>query len=244
MTDLRVTSAMKRYTNWTLIIIGAVLALLALSSRAWIPVVQPYWVEEETVDDFACASYVTSEDCEALRGIHAQNPEYAEAQLQAMAPENTFEVIDLEPSEIATRMRQTIGSSDDPDIITIRNGVFNPPRNPIHNATGEVRIIQIVASGQEAVETFVRLDGGTDESFQVTNGPNLHVYLSQHPDPTTPEEVMSGDRGPLDLGPLRGNSGRQNYELSLDIDPSLYGSLVIYCPEFDQIYGVAPFIEQ
>ncbi len=76
------------------------------------------------------------------------------------------------------------------------------------------------------------------EDFNVTNGPDLHVYLAKHPDPTTSGEV--NDNGYLDLGAIKGNQGSQNYSIPAGTDISLYKSVVIYCQPFHVIFSVAP----
>ena len=76
------------------------------------------------------------------------------------------------------------------------------------------------------------------EDFRVTNGPDLHVYVSPHPDPMTSGEVKTD--GHLDLGSLKGNVGNQNYFLPEDFDIGLLGAIVIYCQPFNIIFAVAP----
>ena len=58
------------------------------------------------------------------------------------------------------------------------------------------------STGARTEVTLLRLD-----SFSVTNGPELHVMLSPHPDPTRGSEVRSS--GYADLGILKGNKGDQ-----------------------------------
>lgn len=71
--------------------------------------------------------------------------------------------------------------------------------------------------------------------FEVTNGPDLHVVLSTHPNP-----VDRGDIGDyVDLGSLKGNRGNQNYAVSAEIDLSRYQSVVIYCEPFQVVFAVA-----
>ena len=52
-----------------------------------------------------------------------------------------------------------------------------------------------------------------------------------------PYDLMAGY---LDLGPLKGNRGNQNYEIPADVDLSEYGSVVIYCQPFHVIFATAP----
>lgn len=73
------------------------------------------------------------------------------------------------------------------------------------------------------------------EDFEVTNGPDLHVFLVPNPDPTGRDDVA----GYLDLGELKGNIGNQNYEIPDDVDLSEYGSIVIYCVPFHVLFSTA-----
>jgi hypothetical protein len=76
------------------------------------------------------------------------------------------------------------------------------------------------------------------EDLQVTNGPALHVLLSPHSDPMSREDLTSA--GYVDLGPLKGNIGNQNYPIPDDVDVAAQGSVIIYCMPFHVIFSVAP----
>ena len=76
------------------------------------------------------------------------------------------------------------------------------------------------------------------EDLDVTNGPDLHVLVSTHPDPKTKGELR--DAGYSTLGQLKGNRGDQNYEVPSGIDPDSIGSVIIYCMPFHVIFSVAP----
>ena len=75
------------------------------------------------------------------------------------------------------------------------------------------------------------------ENLDVTNGPALHVILSPHEDPTRPSEVKLG--GYVDLGPLKGNRGNQNYPIPAGVDVSTVNSVVIYCKPFSVVFSTA-----
>ncbi len=75
------------------------------------------------------------------------------------------------------------------------------------------------------------------DSFSVTNGPELHVMLSPHPDPTRGSEVRT--TGYFDLSRLKGNKGDQNYEIPDSVDVSIQRSVVIYCKPFSVVFSVA-----
>ena len=76
------------------------------------------------------------------------------------------------------------------------------------------------------------------ENLSVTNGPDLHVLLSPHPDPQSSGEIKQP--GYVDLGKLKGNKGNQNYEIPAEVDVSIQGSVIIYCKPFSVIFSVAP----
>ena len=73
--------------------------------------------------------------------------------------------------------------------------------------------------------------------FEVTNGPDLRVYLVRNADGR--DEATFG--GHIELGELKGNQGDQNYEIPADIDLSEYGGIVIYCQPFHVTFAVADF---
>ena len=82
------------------------------------------------------------------------------------------------------------------------------------------------------------------EDFSVTNGPDLRVLLSRHPDPMDRHQVR-GDDGDefIELDKLKGNRGNQNYPISADVDPAEYNSVIIYCWPFSVVFSVAPLTE-
>ena len=90
--------------------------------------------------------------------------------------------------------------------------------------------------------TIYRLPDGTHvlrlEDFKVTNGPDLHVILTPHPDPQNRSDIEA--QGYVDLGQLKGNLGNQNYDIPAGVDVSSIGSVVIYCVPFHVIFSVAP----
>ncbi|WP_373231450.1 DM13 domain-containing protein [Cohnella sp.] len=88
-----------------------------------------------------------------------------------------------------------------------------------HHAAGMVKTVQ---SGDLS---YLRL-----EQFDVTNGPDLYVYLTK-PGSSAADGVQ--------LAKLKGNIGDQNYELPEDIDLSEYSTVVIYCKAFSVDFGYA-----
>ena len=66
------------------------------------------------------------------------------------------------------------------------------------------------------------------QDFEVTNGPDLHVYI------TTGSDISSG----IDLGKLKGSIGDQNYDLS-GVDLKTYDTIVIYSKPFQIHFAMA-----
>jgi len=89
-----------------------------------------------------------------------------------------------------------------------------------HSAAGIAKIIHINDM------TFLRF-----ENFQVTNGPDLRVYL------TTDGDVKNG----IHLEKLKGSKGDQNYLLE-NIDVDVYNTVVIYCQPFGAYFGQAELV--
>jgi len=108
--------------------------------------------------------------------------------------------------------------------VELASGSF---RSLEHRTTGRARLLRL-ADG-EVILRFERLD--------TSNGPNLHVYLSEIP----------ADRGwhaygvhYIELGALKGNRGSQNYRVPVGTDLTRYRSAVIWCRRFAVGFGVAP----
>lgn len=86
-----------------------------------------------------------------------------------------------------------------------------------HEAKGKSEIISV------GNISFLRF-----ENFEVTNGPDLHVYMTINGDITTG----------IDLGKLKGNIGDQNYELKR-VDTNTYDTVVIYSQPFHVYFAKA-----
>ncbi|MEM9855664.1 MAG: DM13 domain-containing protein [Pseudomonadota bacterium] len=88
---------------------------------------------------------------------------------------------------------------------------------------------------------FVRQPGGQIElqltEFEVTNGPDLKVYLSAHADPASSADVTGNEW--VSLGALKGNIGDQSYAIPAEIDVSAFSSVVIWCEAFGVLFAPA-----
>ncbi|HYO37453.1 MAG TPA: DM13 domain-containing protein [Geodermatophilus sp.] len=110
-----------------------------------------------------------------------------------------------------------------------------PPAGDVALASGDFRPLAHPGRGRV---TLIRLaDGGhvvTLTDFATDNGPDLRVHLV----PGDPADGASPDA--LDLGALKGNRGDQQYALPAGLDPSRYGSVVVWCRAFSVGFTIAP----
>jgi hypothetical protein len=75
--------------------------------------------------------------------------------------------------------------------------------------------------------------------FSTSNGPDVHVLLAQSDDESLKQEIVKGQLDSVELGPLKGNQGDQNYDLPVSVDLQKYNEAVIYCERFHAVFGVA-----
>jgi len=75
--------------------------------------------------------------------------------------------------------------------------------------------------------------------FATSNGPDVHVVLTQSNDDNLNQEIVKGQLDRVELGSLKGSQGDQNYDLTVPVDLHKYNAVVIYCERFHAIFGVA-----
>ncbi len=107
-------------------------------------------------------------------------------------------------------------------------------------STGSFRDADRAHQGS-GMAALVALPGGGFEvqlsEFQVTNGPDLEVWLSAHPDPAESSDVSSNAW--VSLGRLKGNVGDQAYSVPAGTDVSTIKSVVIWCEQFGVLFSPA-----
>jgi Electron transfer DM13 len=90
--------------------------------------------------------------------------------------------------------------------------------------------------------TVVRLGDGSRvlrlTDFATSNGPDVRVYLVAAPDAMDNGTVT--DAGFVELAPLKGNIGDQQYPVPATIDLSKYRTVTIWCRRFGVNFGSAP----
>jgi hypothetical protein len=146
--------------------------------------------------------------------------------IQTLSPEDQDEVGDAVMEAAAVvMMDKPVEEEEMPDKwVLVAQGQFSGV-DTFHQGSGSTAIFQ---QGNRRVLRF--------EDFSVTNGPDLHVILTRHPSPSKPSQV--GDDY-IDLGPLKGNLGNQNYEIRTDVELSAYQGVVIYCVPFHAVFATA-----
>ena len=93
----------------------------------------------------------------------------------------------------------------------------------IHKGSGEVLLLED-SRGQRLIRF---------ENFEVTNGPDLYVYLTRSTEPK--DKASLGDF--INLGLLKGTVGNQNYEITQGIEG--YDTVVIWCQRFGVLFSFA-----
>lgn len=74
------------------------------------------------------------------------------------------------------------------------------------------------------------------EDLEVTNGPQLHVYLAPIDGTGVPDVDAAGA---VDLGPLKGNVGNQNYDIPAGVDLDRPTAVVVWCVPFRVTFATA-----
>jgi hypothetical protein len=75
--------------------------------------------------------------------------------------------------------------------------------------------------------------------FTTSNGPDVHVVLARGDDQNLGKDIVKGDLDRIEVGPLKGNQGDQNYDLPATADLNKYQAVVIYCERFHAVFGAA-----
>jgi hypothetical protein len=75
-------------------------------------------------------------------------------------------------------------------------------------------------------------------NFATSNGPDVRVYLVAAADVQDNATVKTA--GFVELGPMKGNIGDQNYDIPATVDLANYRTVTIWCKRFSVNFGSAP----
>ena len=113
------------------------------------------------------------------------------------------------------------------------------PAGPTELASGEFVSQEHETSG---TATILELPDGSRtlrlEGFETTNGPDLHVWLSEKSAGGNWFKYGGGRKA--QLGELKANRGNHNYAIPADVELDGLRSVVIWCKRFHVAFGSAP----
>ena len=176
----------------------------------------PLFLEKEVNEDFPTIDHLpTAEELEAM----------SEDEL-ARIEDDVMEMAAGKPDTVMAETMPAPGA--DPTFpLILSTGKFQGA-DSFHKGEGVAAVIDV--DGTRRVLRF--------ESFSVTNGPDLRVYLTAHPNPQSQDDVTSGAY--IELSKLKGNKGNQNYDIPDDIDVDDFNTVLIYCKPFHVVFATAP----
>ena len=111
-------------------------------------------------------------------------------------------------------------------VIILAKGTFRDA-DAIHHGRGIVKLVTLSGGRTEVQLT----------EFEVTNGPDLELWLSVYPDPMTSADVTEGEW--VSLGLLKGNIGDQSYAIPPSVNLERYRSVVVWCEQFGVLFSSA-----
>jgi hypothetical protein len=210
--------------------IVSIFALVLLVAGIW--AVSPLFYNRRVDEAFpAAASQATAAAMEAMPAKPAATAAAMEAMpAKPAATAAAMEAMPAKPAATAAAM----------EAMPAKPAATAASAGPVALSSGNFTRVDAIHSA-EGTATIYRLEDGKLvlrlENFKSTNGPDLFVGLSGHPMPRSKSEVY--DQGYVQIAPLKGNQGNQNYELPADIDLSVFKSVVIYCRAFNVVFSTA-----
>ena len=186
-----------------------VMGILVAGAAGWF-LLSPLFIDEAVEEDLFFENPMPRSVTDATQGTPEEDLEAKVMAEAAAAPDAT--------------MDEAMPDMPSPEVV--RRGSFRDA-DAAHKGTGDA----IIYRGPDG-QLLLRL-----ENFRVTNGPDLVVYLAQHPDPQSASDVEDG--GFISLGDLKGNVGSQNYSIPPDVNLDEIGSAVIWCELFGVLFSPA-----
>jgi hypothetical protein len=120
-------------------------------------------------------------------------------------------------TSLSSQQQTSLTGNESSDLLL--TGSFIGVGDGIHDAMGIARVIPVGGG-----ENVLRL-----EDLEVTNGPDLYVYLST--------DKSASDF--VNLGRLKANIGNQNYPIPAGTDMTKYDTVLIWCRAFSVLFGSA-----
>ncbi|MEP7064799.1 MAG: DM13 domain-containing protein [Gemmatimonadota bacterium] len=99
----------------------------------------------------------------------------------------------------------------------------------VHHETQGTATLYRLADGKRVVRFT---------NFSTSNGPDVRIYLIAASDALDNATVQKA--GFVELGPMKGNQGDQNYEIPEGVDLTKYRAVTIWCKRFGVNFATAP----
>ena len=148
--------------------------------------------------------------------VFSSGEQLTEEELLALMESEEFQQAMLDAEGNPIEANESVGDTDmSGDIITQFSGDFAGVSS--YTITGQALVLN---DGTD--QRFLRF-----EDFSTNNGPDLKVIL----------RAENGDL--VNLGPLQGNIGNQNYEIPPEVDLNVFNAVEIYCERFGVTFGGA-----
>ena len=96
-----------------------------------------------------------------------------------------------------------------------------------HEGRGTAQLMQL--PGGQRVLRFT--------GFETSNGPDVRIYLLGTPNAESNADLENV--GFVDLGPMKGNVGDQNYDVPASVDLERYRAVSVWCRRFAVNFAVA-----
>ena len=208
-------------------IISAIVIIIVGAGAFYL--VSPLFVSTE-VNEPLPTSAVQSESFQRFVAMNEEEKMLAAKQMSSQERDEIMSVAARLNNSLDESMDQTLIQQQQPqpqnttsttntgqDIL--RTGSFVGVGDGIHDAEGLAKVIPL-----EDGSNILRL-----ENLQVTNGPDLYVYLAT--DKSASDFVS--------LGKLKANNGNQNYDIPSETDLTKYDTALIWCRPFSVLFGSA-----
>lgn len=213
----------KRFYKRPIFFIPAiVVAIPALWLAWWLG--SPLFIDKTVIEAFPTVSTTAPSAPSAVTPTTpAPAPDPAEGQTAVAPPDQPAPIPTTQPPTVEVPV--TTEAPAEP--VALLSGMFKDADSR-HHGSGDATIYEL-ADGTLVLRV---------ENLDVTNGPDLHVFLAPVADADERDDVMA--EGYLDLGELKGNKGDQNYIILGNFDPTREWTVVIYCVPFHVIFSTAP----
>ena len=208
---------------WGVLFVGALIVAALLASPLWLDQFADYIREQEAVSPFPDAFYqLPSQAQDMYAQLYNRSPQMA---------------IDL----VAARLAEPL-DVEEPNLPAL-----DPNPSVVREMlTGNFVRLDAIRAAQGTASLYQLSDGRVIvrlQNLDALNGPDLHVLLSAYPRPSTKEELNQVPQYQIDLGPLKGNQGNQNYIIenpAFNVENYSEGSVVLYSTRYELVFSFAP----